>query len=324
MKSFSFLLCLALAATVRADEPDVVYNDLDVSAGGAWAEPVRLHRDTYAAWLAETDYNTWTNYTDGTTVTGSFTTADAEPRWLSSPIFGWTEGGKETYTMNFRDLGGWELAGGNGRRTNFNVFFRSGHLDRHFYYRDCRKGCPLSHEFHLKTELELRGDFPVTNAPAARIDDEVYYFTTNRNSIVKTGVGFTTSPCDDSGTIRYYRVGFSDGIKTSLGSATTELRDAFRVLGKKANHPVVFHCAGGRDRTGLLAFLVEALVGLREIDSTGPEHAAFELAVLAHVSRRFDTMRAVKTGFHIVMPMTRENNVQAIVSTMEEHGKSGY
>lgn len=300
--------CLTLAAVAVADEPTVVYNDLDVSAGGAWAEPVMLHRDTYAAWLAEPDYDTWTKYTDGTSVIacrpkivrltwgeagrslvftnlvpgatypwsvtksdgttlgGSFTTASAAPRWLSSPIFGWTEGGKETYTMNFRDLGGWELAGGVGKRTNFKVFYRSANLDRHFWYSDCRKGCPLSHEFHIKTELELRGDFPVTNAPAARIDDEVYFFTTNRNSIVKKNVAFTTSPCDDSGTIRYYRVSFSDGIKTSLGSATTEHRDAFRVLGKKANHPVVFHCAGGRDRTGLLAFLVEALVGMRETD----------------------------------------------------------
>ena len=151
--------CLTLAAVAVADEPAVVYNDLDVSAGGAWAEPVMLHRDTYAAWLAEPDYDTWTKYTDGTSVIacrpkivrltwgeagrslvftnlvpgatypwsvtksdgttlgGSFTTASAAPRWLSSPIIGWTEGGKETYTMNFRDLGGWELAGGAGKRT---------------------------------------------------------------------------------------------------------------------------------------------------------------------------------------------------------------
>ncbi len=301
-------VCVALATAHAADEPSVVYNDLDVSAGGEWAEPVMLHRDTYAAWIAEADYDSWTKYTDGaspvacrpkivrltwgeegrslvftnllpgttypwsveksdgTTLSGSFTTASAAPRWLSSPIFGWTEGGKETYTMNFRDLGGWELVGGAGKRTNFNVFYRSANFDRHFWYSDCRKGCPLSHEFHIKTELELRGDFPVTNAPAARIDDEVYFFTTNRNSIVKKNVGFTTSPCDDSGTIRYYRVSFRENIQTNAGSVTREVRDAFRVLGKKANHPVVFHCAGGRDRTGLLAFLVEALVGMREID----------------------------------------------------------
>lgn len=304
MKSFVALLLLAGLAAF-ADEPEIVYNNLGVSAGGAFATPVQLHRDTYAAWLAEPDYNTWTNYTngsmpvacrpkivrltwgeadrslvftnlcpgatygwsvrklDGTTLAGSFTTESAAPRWISAPV----NSGKGEYVMNMRDLGGWEVEGGNGRRTNFGVFYRSAMLDRYFMSKEkYRVGCPLSHELGIRSELDLRSEAPVTNAPAASILDEVYFFTTNVNTIVKTGVGFTAAPCDDAGTMRYYRVAFSDGIYDHVGSAARELRDAFHVLGRKASHPVLFHCAGGRDRTGLLAFLLEALVGVREDD----------------------------------------------------------
>ena len=43
-------------------------------------------------------------------------------------------------------------------------------------------------------------------------------------------------------------------------------RRAFRVLFDAENHPVVFHCIGGADRTGTVACLIEALLGVGEDD----------------------------------------------------------
>ena len=37
---------------------------------------------------------------------------------------------------------------------------------------------------------------------------------------------------------------------------------AIRLIANPANHPVVFHCSAGKDRTGLLAALVQAAVGV--------------------------------------------------------------
>jgi protein-tyrosine phosphatase len=56
---------------------------------------------------------------------------------------------------------------------------------------------------------------------------------------------------------RYLEVAH-DGVK--------ELRQALEVIAAAENGPVVFHCASGKDRTGLLAALVLALLGVVESD----------------------------------------------------------
>ena len=38
--------------------------------------------------------------------------------------------------------------------------------------------------------------------------------------------------------------------------------DAFRVFLDKSNYPVIFHCAGGADRTGAIAFILNGILGV--------------------------------------------------------------
>ena len=44
------------------------------------------------------------------------------------------------------------------------------------------------------------------------------------------------------------------------------LRGVFEVLSKEENYPVIFHCAIGTDRTGMVAYCIEALLGMSETD----------------------------------------------------------
>ena len=46
----------------------------------------------------------------------------------------------------------------------------------------------------------------------------------------------------------------------------TSLRGVFEVLSKEENYPVIFHCAIGTDRTGMVAYCIEALLGMSETD----------------------------------------------------------
>lgn len=290
-----------------ASTPLAITNTIDVTAGGALSEPVQLHRPAFADWMADPDYNSWTNYTDaslhhefpmitklvwdtpenaiylqnlcpgqtyewaatnnGTVVKrGSFTTDATPPRWLIATV------SKDRNIHNFRDLGGWELPGGNGKRTNFGVFFRSASFDAYFETGDKRDGNPMHAEFGINTELDLRGGENIatlTVDPSAGIEGERYYFEKPHGTVEEViGLGptnsFITSPSVKDGSVRYFRVEMIIEITPADSIAAKEIRKAFHVLGTKAYHPVLFHCAAGRDRTGYIAFLLEGLCGLRE------------------------------------------------------------
>ena len=44
------------------------------------------------------------------------------------------------------------------------------------------------------------------------------------------------------------------------------LKKAFKVFTNRNNYPVIFHCAIGTDRTGVVAFYLNALLGLKDED----------------------------------------------------------
>ena len=84
-----------------------------------------------------------------------------------------------------------------------------------------------------------------------------------------------TSPLGES--IRYIRNGGAAGaphykdIFTPAGMKT--MAENFRVFCDRRNYPVYFHCVGGADRTGSLAFVLCGILGVSEKDlATGWEH----------------------------------------------------
>ena len=59
---------------------------------------------------------------------------------------------------------------------------------------------------------------------------------------------------------------------------------------------VFFHCAGGADRTGSLAFLIEALLGVSESDLSKD----YELTTFGRVNTRLRNYRATEEETHIL------------------------
>ena len=87
--------------------------------------------------------------------------------------------------------------------------------------------------------------------------------------------GPTAQPKDPLGVDYYRNVPFSayhNGIYI-----LPVMRDVFEFLADRRHYPMYFHCMGGADRTGTVAFLVNALLGVSETDLADD----FELTTLS-------------------------------------------
>ena len=173
--------------------------------------------------------------------TASFVTEETAPRLLRADGVG-----------NFRDLGGWKTS--DGKRVKENLVFRSAGLrfssksSGGFFRRKVELGArrvtdagieTLRDDFKVKTDLELR-----TPQETAGMDDTVL------------GAG-----------VRWENVSFAAyGFVENLVRGREPFARIFRIFTKRESYPVLFHCSGGRDRTGTLAFLLNGLLGVSEDD----------------------------------------------------------
>ncbi|MBQ8684149.1 MAG: tyrosine-protein phosphatase [Clostridia bacterium] len=136
---------------------------------------------------------------------------------------------------NTRDMGGWKTA--DGGRMKQGMLFRTGLLDN-----ITQKGIDYSlNVLKVKTELDLRKP-DEGNSGTSSLGPTVNYIN-------------ISSP--------YY--GQSDG-SIYLESNHAALVKIMRVFADEDNYPILFHCSVGRDRTGTVAFLLQALCGMSEED----------------------------------------------------------
>lgn len=67
--------------------------------------------------------------------------------------------------------------------------------------------------------------------------------------------------------VRWENVSFAAyGFVDDLTRGREPFARIFKIFAKRENYPILFHCSGGRDRTGTLAFLLNGLLGVAEDD----------------------------------------------------------
>ena len=138
---------------------------------------------------------------------------------------------------NVRDIGGYKV---NDKYTNQGLIYRSSRLNENESTVNLitEKGIKEMVEvLKIKSELDVRKT------------------TDNENG------GITVSPLGES--VNYYSVPMKSGGNYLLLNVDV-LKDVFAVLGNKDNYPVVIHCSIGTDRTGVICFLINALLGVEE------------------------------------------------------------
>ncbi|MDA8216498.1 MAG: tyrosine-protein phosphatase [Dehalococcoidales bacterium] len=157
---------------------------------------------------------------------------------------------------NFRDIGG--LATADGRHMKANVLFRSDDLSQ-LSRPDLRKMEQLNLRLicDLRTPTERRarpdripaGNVRVVNVPIYQ--SEVGFL---RPRIL----GFLLRRSSESDFEEFVR----DYYQTIAFQQTAQIREVITLISEETNLPALIHCTIGRDRTGLIAALVQLLVGV--------------------------------------------------------------
>ena len=203
-----------------------------ISKDEAFSDPIRIESqnsyvELYNVEIGQTFY--W--YVEGKagkqifkSDVATFTTVSTAPRNL----------GVDGVT-NCRDLGGWKTRDGVVLKQG--VLFRSANFNN--VTADGKK--VLLDDLGIKTEIELRLAEGKGSAPSTT------------ESMPGSKVNFVFAPMDDT----------ASNLLTAAVNADSLLK-VFEVLGDEKNYPIIFHCNIGTDRTGLIAFLVLGLCGVKE------------------------------------------------------------
>lgn len=164
-------------------------------------------------------------YNGGYSETRKFSIANELPRQIYLPEL-----------TNVRDCGGWLLD--NGKRRKFNMIFRGGQLEP---WTSLPHGSSLNAQgkemwidLQIKTDLDLRSD------GEAFLPEKI----TSYSKMPSTA----------------YATWQETGIFSP--QAMEQVRKIFEFFADETVYPVYMHCAGGGDRTGTIAFLLGAMLGM--------------------------------------------------------------
>ncbi|MFI9201232.1 tyrosine-protein phosphatase [Streptomyces sp. NPDC053048] len=162
---------------------------------------------------------------------------------------------------NFRDLGGYQAA--DGRTVRWGRLFRSDSLGK-LEGQDWDRFLALG----IRTVIDLRYPWEIERSGRVPHHQELAYhnLSIEHRPYDQAGLGPEVEPARFLAD-RYGEVAH-DGVK--------EIRGALEIIATDTA-PLVFHCHSGKDRTGLLAMLVLALIGVHEDDIVA-DFALTELA----------------------------------------------
>lgn len=160
---------------------------------------------------------------------------------------------------NTRDWGGYYVKG--NKRMKQGIVYRGAALEN---ITEAGKKVMLT-ELGIRTDLDVRGDSgsPLTSSP---LGETVNYIETK-------------GPYYASGTT---------GIQMP-GEYQEALAKEIKTFADPKNFPIYVHCSLGRDRTGTLCFLIQALLGVEEMDI----YRDYELSMMARTGKTAEDREAM-------------------------------
>lgn len=151
---------------------------------------------------------------------------------------------------NFRDLGGYPTK--TGQTTKWRRLFRADGLYR-LTPQDAQQvidlGVKTVVDLRTAKEVETRGTFPVKQFPVSFHHLPIIDATWNDGD---------TPEIED--TVEFLVWAY----RNMLENASKKFADAIKLIAEQDVLPAVFHCAAGKDRTGVLAAFILAILGVPE------------------------------------------------------------
>jgi protein-tyrosine phosphatase len=154
--------------------------------------------------------------------------------------------------FNFRDLGGYAAA--DGRHTKWKTLYRADGVHRlSGDDLEAVRALGLRTVIDLRTdnEIEVRGRFPVDDHP---VD---WHHLPMITEIWDPEVAKAETAAE---------VYLADRYLEMLEQGAESIRRTLALLAAPDSYPALFHCAAGKDRTGVVAALVLALAGVSDDD----------------------------------------------------------
>lgn len=167
-------------------------------------------------------------------------TATVEGKDITSGVAAFTVSGQGPRNLyvdgitNVRDLGGWETE--SGARVKQGMLYRSARMNNNVTITEDTL-YTMKTVLGIKSEIDLRQDDDAQNIVESPLGSEVTY-------------------------VRYPMTGADSIILNNID----QLKQVMAFLADENNYPIVFHCSIGTDRTGMIAYLVNGLLGVSEQD----------------------------------------------------------
>ena len=183
----------------------------------------------------------------------TFKTGDY-PRWIDArPMF------------NVRDAGGYMTS--SGQRIKQGMVYRGGEINNKTGWYGSQRytddtGNTQARDGHIVTETdESKKVFRDVMGMVNGLEIDL------RSSSETNGYPATANVCNfaENGDISYKLIGISsyyNGMKNN----TAQIKQVFEAIAQADEHPVYYHCYGGADRTGIVGFLLGAMLGMSYTD----------------------------------------------------------
>ena len=150
---------------------------------------------------------------------------------------------------NFRDLGGYFCKGG---VTEWGVFFRSTSL-----HKAMKEDVEILRQIGISRILDLRYPQEREEMPDVPVEGTDWLGISLLGTIPVAELNVNDKEEDTRTLINMYR--------QIIASSKTEIKDSIKAM-IHAKGPAVFHCAAGKDRTGIIAMLLLGAVGVSKED----------------------------------------------------------